>query len=78
MDNWVENVPDGTRLRELERAYILAMLRKHGGNRTATVKALGICVRTLHRKMTEMREAGLDVPEPALPWWERRRAASAI
>ncbi|MEX2609083.1 MAG: helix-turn-helix domain-containing protein [Gemmatimonadota bacterium] len=40
-------------MRDLERAYILHLLARHGGHRGRTAEALGIDRRTLYRKLKE-------------------------
>jgi DNA-binding NtrC family response regulator len=42
-------------LENLEKAYILHVLRKSNGNRTHTAKRLGISLRTLRNKLHELR-----------------------
>jgi len=54
--------PPGLTLEELERRYIAATLRAHGGNRTQASRQLGIGIRTLQRKI---QRYGLDIPPPA-------------
>ncbi len=49
-------------LAETERQKILAVLQKHGGNRTRAAVELGISRRTLHRKL---REYGAGTPDDA-------------
>jgi len=43
----------GRTMREVEREYILRMLKEKGGNRTRTAKVLGISVRGLRDKLKE-------------------------
>jgi DNA-binding NtrC family response regulator len=50
-------------LRELERAYILEVLRQTGGNKSRTAEILGLDRKTLYRKLDEYREEG----HPASP-----------
>jgi DNA-binding NtrC family response regulator len=52
-------------LAETERQKILAVLDKHGKNRTRAAVELGISRRTLHRKLRDYRAEGLLPPEPA-------------
>lgn len=49
----IECVSSGLDLAELEAVAISAALEVHGGNRTRTAKALGICVRTLRYKLAQ-------------------------
>ena len=44
----------GTTLDELEEGHILAVLERHGGNRTAAAKALGIHKTTLWRRLKKL------------------------
>ncbi len=46
----------GEPLEEIEKRVILKTLRKFNGNKTHTAKALGIGLRTLHRKLKEYGE----------------------
>ena len=46
----------GDPLEEIEKRVILKTLRKFNGNKTHTAKALGIGLRTLHRKLKEYGE----------------------
>jgi DNA-binding NtrC family response regulator len=43
-------------LRELERAYILEVLRQNGGNKSRAADILGLDRKTLYRKLEEYRE----------------------
>ena len=49
------------RLDEVEHQQILASLRRHAGNRTAAATELGISRRTLHYRLAEYRQRGLDI-----------------
>jgi DNA-binding NtrC family response regulator len=51
-------------LRELERDYILEVLRQTAGNKSRAAEILGLDRKTLYRKLEEYREAGY---EPELP-----------
>lgn len=44
-------IPEGTKLDELEREAVVQALERHEGNRTHAAKSLGISVRTLQRKL---------------------------
>jgi PAS domain S-box-containing protein len=50
----------GTRLRELEAMHIADAVRRHGGNRTAAARELGIDPSTLFRKVQALR---ISLPE---------------
>jgi len=52
---------EGT-LDEMERRIILAAFEKHGSNKKATARALGINVKTLRQRL---RDYGVDTPEGA-------------
>jgi DNA-binding NtrC family response regulator len=43
-------------LRDLERAYILEVLRQNGGNKSRTAEILGLDRKTLYRKLSEIGE----------------------
>jgi DNA-binding NtrC family response regulator len=43
-------------LYEVERDYILEMLRKTGGNKTRAAELLGLDRKTLYRKLDEFRD----------------------
>ena len=49
----------GGTLRELEAMHIADAVRRHGGNRTAAAKELGIDPSTLFRKVKSL---GIDLP----------------
>ena len=55
-----EHLPALT-LRELEQRLILQTLRRMGGNRTHTAKALGISLRALRYKLNELVDCGFEV-----------------
>jgi two-component system response regulator HydG len=48
-------------LRELERAYILEVVRQVGGNRSRAAELLGLDRKTLYRKLEEYREEGVSI-----------------
>lgn len=60
LDLIVEGLEEGYTLRELERRYIEAVLRRNRGNRSKTAEQLGIGRNTLWRKIKEYK---IDVPE---------------
>jgi DNA-binding NtrC family response regulator len=47
-------------LRDLERAYILEILRQTAGNKSRAAEILGLDRKTLYRKLDEFRVGGLD------------------
>jgi DNA-binding NtrC family response regulator len=49
-------------LRELERAYILEVLRQTGGNKSRAADILGLDRKTLYRKLDEYRAEGHPTP----------------
>lgn len=48
-------------LAEIEQRKILAVLQNNGGHRTRAAQELGISRRTLHRKLREYQEAGINL-----------------
>jgi DNA-binding NtrC family response regulator len=55
-------------LEEVERRYILHVLRAVGGNRTLAARVLGVGRKTLYRKLLRYGpEAGAETPAPARP-----------
>src|SRR5262249_10628314 len=48
-------------LRELERAYILEVVRQAGGNRSRAAELLGLDRKTLYRRLEEYREEGVSI-----------------
>ncbi|MDR2869946.1 MAG: sigma-54 dependent transcriptional regulator [Deferribacteraceae bacterium] len=55
------SIKAGSTIADMERELILSTLRKTAGNRTKAAEMLGITVRTLRNKLSEYREAGIDV-----------------
>jgi DNA-binding NtrC family response regulator len=53
----MQNLP----LREMERDYILEILRRTNGNKKRAAEILGVDRKTLYRKLDEYRAEGLDV-----------------
>lgn len=60
------------RLQEIERRVILARLRKHGGDKTATARSLGMCLRTLYFRLQRYVSSGHLTPQEADGWASRR------
>lgn len=52
---------DSMTLADAEYRHIIQILRQHQGNRTAAATELGISRRTLHYRLAEYRDRGLDV-----------------
>jgi PAS domain S-box-containing protein len=52
--------PGRDSLKQMERAYLEQLLRKHGGSRVAVARELGVHPTTVYRKI---RSLGADVPE---------------
>lgn len=61
---WVEHLPIGRPLRDLETQFILETLKHHQGNRTHAARTLGISLRTLRNKINEFTSEGLTVTAP--------------
>jgi DNA-binding NtrC family response regulator len=62
--DWIEHLPIGRQLRELETQFILETLKHHQGNRTHAARTLGISLRTLRNKINEFTAEGLEVTQP--------------
>jgi DNA-binding NtrC family response regulator len=67
-DGAIDRVADATRrnlpLRDLEREYILEVLRQTGGNKSRTAEILGLDRKTLYRKLEEYRVEEDRLEEP--------------
>lgn len=61
---WIQHLPIGRSLRDLETQFILETLKHHNGNRTHAAKTLGISLRTLRNKINEFTSEGLSVTAP--------------
>lgn len=61
---WIEHLPIGRPLKDLETQFILETLKVHQGNRTHAAKTLGISLRTLRNKINEFTAAGFSVTAP--------------
>jgi len=46
-------------LRDVEMQFIQAVLEKHGGNKPAAAKELGISLKTLYNKINQLQQAGV-------------------
>lgn len=62
--DWVDHLPIGRKMREVEVHFILETLKKNNGNRTHSAKTLGISLRTLRNKINEFTIEGYEVPQP--------------
>jgi DNA-binding NtrC family response regulator len=51
-------------LADVERAYVLKVLNRCGGNRTAAARWLGISVRGLRDKLHAYADGGFEIPRP--------------
>lgn len=56
-------IPENFTIDDLEREYILFILRKNDGIRTYAAKKLGISLRNLRQKLTNWKANGIEVPE---------------
>ena len=63
-NGWVDQLPVGRPLKDLETRFILETLKHHRGNRTHAAKTLGISLRTLRNKINEFSSEGLEVTAP--------------
>jgi DNA-binding NtrC family response regulator len=70
-----DSLPPGLTLLELERRYIVETLRRMGGDRARTARALGISVRTLQYRLGG---SGPRPPGPSRATARRRQDGSAI
>jgi DNA-binding NtrC family response regulator len=61
---WIDALPVGSTLQEVETQFILRTLEHHQGNRTHAAKTLGISLRTLRNKINEFSAEGIDVIAP--------------
>lgn len=48
--------PGGRTLHEIEMEHVLRVLEKHGGNKPAAAKELGISLKTLYNKLNQLQE----------------------
>jgi DNA-binding NtrC family response regulator len=55
------SVEQNMSLRELEREYILEVLRRTGGNKSRAAELLGLDRKTLYRRLDEYRAEGVPV-----------------
>lgn len=64
--DWIEALPLGRPMREVETHFIIETLKYHNGNRTHAARTLGISLRTLRNKINEFTAAGYEVPAPTI------------
>lgn len=57
------NLPDDLTLKELERLYIIKVLKESNGNKTHAAEKLGVTVRTLRNKLNEYKADGYPEQE---------------
>jgi DNA-binding NtrC family response regulator len=56
-------VPVGTSIAEMERAMIMATLKRCGGNKTRTAAMLGVSLKTLYNRLNAYRALDMaDLP----------------
>ena len=56
-------VPVGTSIADMERAMIMATLKRCGGNKTRTAAMLGVSLKTLYNRLNAYRALDMaDVP----------------
>jgi DNA-binding NtrC family response regulator len=56
------SVEQNMTMREVEREYILEVLRRTGGNKSRAAELLGLDRKTLYRRLDEYRAEGAPVP----------------
>jgi len=61
MHNWLKAIPDDMTWDQLEKLYIIEMLKREKGNRTRAAKRMGMSVRTIRNKISKM--VGYRVPK---------------
>ena len=66
ISDWVQGLPIGIAMKELETQFILQTLKHHNGNRTHAAKTLGISLRTLRNRINEFTSKGFAVVPPAM------------
>ncbi len=63
--SWINNLPIGVSMKDLETQFILETLKRHNGNRTHCARTLGISLRTLRNKINEFLAMGMSVTSPS-------------
>ena len=64
--DWIQGLPVGIAIKELETQFILQTLKHHNGNRTHAAKTLGISLRTLRNRINEFTNRGFVVVPPTM------------
>ena len=62
---WIQKLPIGIAIKDLETQFILQTLKHHNGNRTHAAKTLGISLRTLRNRINELTSRGFAVAPPS-------------
>lgn len=63
--DWIQGLPVGIAIKELETQFILQTLKHHNGNRTHAARTLGISLRTLRNRINELTRQGFAVAPPS-------------
>lgn len=63
--DWIQKLPIGIAIKDLEAQFILQTLKHHNGNRTHAARTLGISLRTLRNRINELTSRGFAVAPPA-------------
>jgi DNA-binding NtrC family response regulator len=59
---WVQYLPVGLKMCEVEREFIIQTLKRNKGSRTHSAIALGISPRTLRNRIVQYEVEGFYVP----------------
>lgn len=51
---WVQSMPDGCKMFELQEQIFIEVLKRNNDNRTRTAKALGLSLRTVRSKANSL------------------------
>ena len=62
---WIQKLPIGIAIKDLETQFILQTLKHHNGNRTHAARTLGISLRTLRNRINELTSRGFAVAPPS-------------
>ncbi len=63
--DWIQKLPIGIAIKDLETQFILQTLKHHNGNRTHAARTLGISLRTLRNRINELTGLGFAVAPPS-------------